>query len=274
MQAAGQISVKQLVRLLPVEIPACICDCSNGTVLVSSARPMILITMNGRYNLTMPHLSCAVCGYSRGPSLSELQTSGYWPGNIPASTLYNTDVLVSFREMKMASPGMSYQAFVKMLDEKTKLFGRSGKISANVFSCSFNEWVAARYEVEKMCQEEFFTCPACTPDMLAVSVDGNRKHYRFKNTASTEKRGLFDQLFIQSDVEVSGFVDFIHKNNNHVSGRGLCGASHWTAAKESSKKSSSKLDEEGLEIAVKYGGAYQEGAGSTIGEEVEQVVQT
>ncbi|XP_057182644.1 uncharacterized protein LOC130549453 isoform X4 [Triplophysa rosa] len=217
MQAAGQISVKQLVRLLPVEIPACICDCSNGTVLVSSARPMILITMNGRYNLTMPHLSCAVCGYSRGPSLSELQTSGYWPGNIPASTLYNTDVLVSFREMKMASPGMSYQAFVKMLDEKTKLFGRSGKISTNVFSCSFNEWVAARYEVEKMCQEEFFTCPACTPDMLAVSVDGNRKHYRFKNTASTEKRGLFDQLFIQSDVEVSGFVDFIHKNNNHVS---------------------------------------------------------
>ncbi len=45
------------------------------------------------------------------------------------------------------------------------------------------EWVAARYEVEKMCQEEFFTCPACTPDMVAVSVDGNRKHYRFKNTS-------------------------------------------------------------------------------------------
>lgn len=35
-----------------------------------------------------------------------------------------------------------------------------------------------------------------------------------------------------------------------VSGRGLCGASQWAAAKESSKKSSSKLDEEGLEIAV------------------------
>lgn len=35
-----------------------------------------------------------------------------------------------------------------------------------------------------------------------------------------------------------------------MSGRGLCGASHWTAAKELAKKSSSKLDEEGLEIAV------------------------
>ncbi|XP_065140166.1 uncharacterized protein [Paramisgurnus dabryanus] len=356
MQAAVQISIKQLVRLLPVEIPAHICGCSDGAVLVSSGRPITLITMNGRYNLSMPHLSCAVCEYSREPSLTELQRSLYWPGNIPASVLFTTDVLVSFHEMKIASPGISFQAFVKMLDEKTIFFGRSGKISANVFSCSFNEWVAARYEVEKLCQEDFFTCPACTPDMLAISVDGNRKHYRFKNTASTDKRGLFGNLFLQSDVEVSDFVDYIHKNNNHVSGRGLCGASQWSAAKESSKKSSSKLDEEGLEIAVcrhgillmalnmfrgeifayplflqkklaersqgtikffcsdvackffpylhrvsknclelqplldmrpflsvmhakahawkcevKYGGAYQEGAGSTIGEEVEQV---
>lgn len=115
----------------------------------------------------------------------------------------------------------------------------------NISQCpsAFNEWVAARYAVEKMCQEEFFTCPACTPDMLAVCVDGNRKHYRFKNTAryfsffqviffilndvliyilnvfldSTEKRGLLDHIFIQSDVEVSDFVDFVRKNNDHVS---------------------------------------------------------
>lgn len=36
------------VRLLPIEIPARICDCSNGTVLVSSGKPMILITMKGK----------------------------------------------------------------------------------------------------------------------------------------------------------------------------------------------------------------------------------
>lgn len=72
----------------------------------------------------MPHLSCASCGHSRETSLSELQRSGYWPGNIPASMLFTTDVLVSFQEMKMASPGMSFQAFVKMLDEKTIIFGR------------------------------------------------------------------------------------------------------------------------------------------------------
>ncbi|KAL4008508.1 hypothetical protein ACER0C_002360 [Sarotherodon galilaeus] len=35
-----------------------------------------------------------------------------------------------------------------------------------------------------------------------------------------------------------------------VPGKGLCGSSSWTAAKESSKKSTGKLDEEGMEIAV------------------------
>lgn len=81
----------------------------------------------------MPHLSCAVCGYSREPSLSEIQRSLYWPGNIPASIIFTTDVLISFQEMKMASPGISFQAFVKMLDEKTILFGRVSILFAFLF---------------------------------------------------------------------------------------------------------------------------------------------
>ena len=35
-----------------------------------------------------------------------------------------------------------------------------------------------------------------------------------------------------------------------MSGKGACGSSAWTAVKELSRKSTSKLDEEGLEIAV------------------------
>lgn len=42
------------------------------------------------------------------------------------------------------------------------------------------EWAICRFEVDKMCQEQPFVCPPCTPEMLAVAVDGNRKHYRFK----------------------------------------------------------------------------------------------
>lgn len=63
------------------------------------------------------------------------------------------------------------------------LLKQSGKITADSFRKSFLEWEAVRFEVEKICREDYFVCPACTPDMLAVSVDGNRKHYRFKNAA-------------------------------------------------------------------------------------------
>ncbi|KAF3854187.1 hypothetical protein F7725_022242, partial [Dissostichus mawsoni] len=33
-----------------------------------------------------------------------------------------------------------------------------------------------------LCLVEPFKCPACTPDMLAIAVDGNRKHYRFRKS--------------------------------------------------------------------------------------------
>ncbi|XP_076733121.1 uncharacterized protein LOC112434374 [Maylandia zebra] len=101
-----------------------------------------------------------------------------------------------------------------------------------------------------MCKEPCFSCPACTPDMLAVSVDGNRKLYRFQSNASTSEQGNFEGVFIEKDEEVAEFVKYIQRHTNHVPGKGLCGSSSWTAAKESSKKSTGKLDEEGMEIAV------------------------
>lgn len=60
---------------------------------------------------------------------------------------------------------------------------QTGKISADSFLKSFFEWEAIRYELDKMLRKDPFKCQACTPDMLAVSVDGNRKHYRFKTAA-------------------------------------------------------------------------------------------
>ncbi|KAI9520734.1 hypothetical protein NQZ68_013138 [Dissostichus eleginoides] len=156
-----------------------------------------------------------------------------------------------------------------MLDQRTFRFGRSGKISADNFQQRFFEWEAVRFEVENICKEESFICPTCTPDMLAVSVDGNRKHYRFKHAARSEEKATFEGVFIAKDEEVKRFVDYIHRTTKHVSGRGVCGG-EWSAARETSQRSTSKVDEEGLELAVKWSGAYQEGAGLTLGEEVEQ----
>jgi len=46
---------------------------------------------------------------------------------------------------------------------------------------AFLEWAYAKFEVDKLSQVQHFQCPACTPTMLAVAVDGNRKLYRFKS---------------------------------------------------------------------------------------------
>ncbi|KAJ8349657.1 hypothetical protein SKAU_G00247870 [Synaphobranchus kaupii] len=147
-----------------------------------------------------------------------------------------------------------------MLDQRTVRFGRTGKISADSFQKSFFEWEAVQYEVDNICKEDPFICPACTPDMLAVSVDGNRKHYRFKNAARSEEQAIFEGVFIAKDEEVTRFVDYIHTTTKHVSGRGVC-RGEWSAARETSQRSTSK---------VKWSGAYQDGAGLTLREEVEQ----
>ncbi|KAJ4923580.1 hypothetical protein JOQ06_021491, partial [Pogonophryne albipinna] len=151
--------------------------------------------------------------------------------------------------MKMAAPGPSCQAFLRMLDQRTFRFGRSGKISADSFQKSFFEWEAVRFEVENICKEESFICPACTLDILAVSVDGNRKHYRFKHAARLEEKATFEGVFIAKDEEVTRFVDYIHRTTKHVPGRGVCGG-EWSAARETSQRSSSKVDEEGLGACV------------------------
>ncbi|KAI5607871.1 hypothetical protein C0J50_12382 [Silurus asotus] len=80
----------------------------------------------------------------------------------------------------------------------------------------FFEWEAVRFEVDKICKEEPFICPACTPDILAVSVDGNRKLYRFKNAARSEEQAICEDVFIAKDEDVTRFVDYIHKASKHV----------------------------------------------------------
>ncbi|KAG5848602.1 hypothetical protein ANANG_G00100260 [Anguilla anguilla] len=143
--------------------------------------------------------------------------------------------------MKTAAPGMSCQAFLKMLDQRTIRFGRMGKISADTFHKSFMEWVAVQFEVDNLCKEDHFLCPACNPHMLAVSVDGNKKHYRFKNTARSEERAIFEGVFIARDEDVTAFGDYVFKKTKHLM---------YTGKQETSQRSASKLDEEGLEIAV------------------------
>ncbi|XP_058231355.1 uncharacterized protein LOC131343574 [Hemibagrus wyckioides] len=119
--------------------------------------------------------------------------------------------------------------------------------------------------------------------MLAVSADGNRKLYRFHRKGrllsaslfvliyffthiqyldgkhgwishssfllSSDDPAFFEGVFVAEDRAVSVFVDTIQNAVKSTHGRGTCGDSQWTAARETSRRAS-KLDEEGMEVAV------------------------
>ncbi|KAF4101009.1 hypothetical protein G5714_019205 [Onychostoma macrolepis] len=218
--------------MLPI-VPPC-CDCSTGQTSFSKGKPVILIGMNGRYNLFLPSVNCS-CGKTLPVTISDLVESGYLPATVNFETLYLVDLFTTYEDLKITAPGMSRQAFVSMLECRTKLFGRSGKICGDTMQRAFLEWAYAKIEVDKLSQVQHFQCPACTPSMLAVAVDGNRKLYIFKSQPGPN--GFFDGVFLANDSEVSSFVDYIHGTTGHL----------------------------------KWGGRNQEGAGTTIGEEVEQV---
>ncbi|KAI7811785.1 hypothetical protein IRJ41_018884, partial [Triplophysa rosa] len=107
---------------------------------------------------------------------------------------------------------------------------QTGNLCGDAFYKSFLEWSICRYEVDKICGTQHFMCPACTPLILAVAVDGNRKLHRFKTGGK-----LFTKLMALK---------------SEAPGKGVCGSAEFAAAQESSRKSSSGLDEEGIELAV------------------------
>ncbi|KAI4819445.1 hypothetical protein KUCAC02_004691 [Chaenocephalus aceratus] len=181
--------------ILPtVKAPNCSCKGKNFTVV--PGKPVILITINGRYDLHLPLYVCQTCQQQWTPDLKVLLKSGYWPASVSISTLYTLDLLSSFEELKVISPGFSRQ------------------------SC----W------------------------SIAQSVE--------EDLDLSDGSAFFNGLFVAEDSATQG--------------RGTCGDSQWTAARETSRRAS-KLDEEGMEVAIIWSGKNQEGAGMTAGEEVEQV---
>ncbi|XP_028977260.2 uncharacterized protein LOC105009293 isoform X5 [Esox lucius] len=243
----GYCTHEQACILPTVKVADCSCGGTNFTVL--PGKPVILITINGRFDLHQPLYECQTCQQQWTPDFKDLLRSGYWPASVTNSTLYTLDLLSSLQELKIISPGFSRQAFAKLLEHRTKCGGRSGPINGDALQRSFLELSYASFEEDQLCCSAPFTCPACTPEMLAVSADGNRKLYRFRRNRNSDDPGFFEGLFVAEDSVVSRFVDTIQKAVKNTQGRGTCGDSQWTAARETSRRAS-KLDEEGMEVAV------------------------
>ena len=90
----------------------------------------------GRYDLSMPEMACDSCQANWSAGLEDLIKNEYWPATIHFATLYSIDIFYSFEELKMAAPGLSCQAFLRMLDQRTVRFGR---VSIEVFFNLFKE---------------------------------------------------------------------------------------------------------------------------------------
>ncbi|KAF3837858.1 hypothetical protein F7725_009626, partial [Dissostichus mawsoni] len=177
----GQPQFCEQICQLPVPTPRSICECSDD-VTVTPWKHISVVTIDGRYNVCLPRKSCPCCSAEWTPEVKDLLLYRYWPASSSCQTLYKYDVFTSFEHMKVTAPAMSRQAFLKMLEHRSVQAGRTGSICADTFQRSFFEFCFCQYKQEDMCQVHHFVCPACSPDMLAVCCDGNRKHYRFSKS--------------------------------------------------------------------------------------------
>ncbi|CAL8406346.1 unnamed protein product [Arctogadus glacialis] len=110
-----------------------------------------------------------------------------------------------------------------------------------------------------MSSVEHFTCAACTPNMLALCADGNRKVDRFRQSKGSEQPH-FDGAFIAKDANVHSFVEDImskQKSVGQIFMRPFLSVMH-------AKAHSTKCE-------IIWSGRNQEGAGKTAGEKVEMV---
>ncbi|XP_063042496.1 uncharacterized protein LOC134436995 isoform X2 [Engraulis encrasicolus] len=228
------------------------CSCNLPNISVSPGKAVILISINGRYDLHLPLFQCHKCSQKWYPEFGDVVGSGYWPASICAQnkTYYTLDLFSSFEELKVIAPTLSRQAFAKLLEHRTRCAGRSGPVSGDRLQRSFLEFYYCQYEQEQQTGEASLSCPACHPDMVAVAVDGNRKLYRFKSrSACSADKPYFDGVFVAEDAAVADFVGTLHRAVKQTRGQGTCGGTSWAAAKEISRRAN-KMDEEGMEVAV------------------------
>lgn len=83
-----------------------------------------IILFSGPYNLCLPVLCCPVCEYKWTPGMKDLLACRYWPATTSCQLLFKFDVFTSFEEMKLASPALSQQAFLRMLEHRSRSTGR------------------------------------------------------------------------------------------------------------------------------------------------------
>ncbi|KAK7877719.1 hypothetical protein WMY93_031579 [Mugilogobius chulae] len=179
----------------------------NVELLLASGRVDNNTCDHCRYEMSLPRRQCHKCSLQWVPVIADIIRAGYWPATMQSHTLYQQDLFATFHAMKTSAPGLSRQSFTAMLDQRTEYYGRTGKVNSDSFQRSFLQYTYCQFEKDKLLGSDSFSCPGCTPGQLVVSLDGNRKLYRFRNESQSNDPGFFDGIFLERDDNVNEFVE-------------------------------------------------------------------
>lgn len=144
----------------------------------------------------MPELACEACNATWTAGIDGILQSDYWSATTHFAAIYATDVFFLFEEMKMAVPGLSCQALLRMLDQQTVRFGRmSIKVSILFMSQCLNGYqnISLLMCTTILRIQDITICP------FAVF--------------QSEEQAIFDGVFIAKDEDVTRFVNLNTKHN-------------------------------------------------------------
>ena len=81
----------------------------------------------------LPQSICSVCLATWAVGLSDLLMSGYWPASVHFETVYEAGLFRPFLDLTLLAPGVSRQAFLGMLDQRTMTYGRVSRWYINTW---------------------------------------------------------------------------------------------------------------------------------------------
>ncbi|CDR00840.1 unnamed protein product [Oncorhynchus mykiss] len=135
LHSDGKYTLHEQDCFLPLDVPEVICGCLISTIHVGPGKHIILVGINGRYNVTVPVLTCTTCLSTWTANLADLIKNGYWPATVNCDTIYQVDVFSSFEELEVSAPGMSRLAFMRILEQRTDFFGRVTINYTQLYQC-------------------------------------------------------------------------------------------------------------------------------------------
>ncbi|XP_055762723.1 uncharacterized protein LOC129839359 isoform X2 [Salvelinus fontinalis] len=90
LHSDGKYALHEQDCFLPLDVPEVICGCLTSTIHVGPGKHIILVGINGRYNVTVPVLTCTTCLSTWTANLADLIKNGYWPATVNCDTIYQS----------------------------------------------------------------------------------------------------------------------------------------------------------------------------------------